>query len=164
MATGAAGHALVFREHYARLVAVAAHMTGSIAVAEDLVQGAFEQYLKTGDGEIVNPGGWLTTVVTRRCLNEIRRRGREARALQRSEPSREQSDREPAFFSRPELEAALSVLSPRQRALIVLVEGVDMSVAGAAHAVGCKASTASVHLTRARRALRTHVARTQEHR
>lgn len=146
----------VFRDHYPRLVAIAVHIVGGRAVAEELVQESFERYIAADRrADIENAGGWLTTAVTRRCLNELRRRKRESRALGRVASLTVVFD-DLAFLSRPGLVAALAVLTPNQRALIVLVEGLDLSVSDAAAAIGCRPSTASVHLTRARRTLRVH--------
>ena len=65
-----------FAEHRPRLRAVAYRMLGSFADAEDALQ---EAWLHAGASatraeEIVNPGGWLTTVVARACLNTLRTR------------------------------------------------------------------------------------------
>jgi RNA polymerase sigma-70 factor, ECF subfamily len=64
-----------FEQHRPRLRALAYRMLGSLAEAEDAVQEAWLRYDRT-DG-IDNPGGWLTTVVARICLNVLRDRDRE---------------------------------------------------------------------------------------
>jgi RNA polymerase sigma-70 factor (ECF subfamily) len=63
-----------FDEHRSRLRAVAYRMLGSLAQADDAVQEAWLRLARSDAGEIDNLGGWLTTVVTRICLNVLRSR------------------------------------------------------------------------------------------
>ena len=62
-----------FEEHRSRLRAVAYRMLGSVSEADDAVQEAWVR-LSRSDDEIENLGGWLTTVVSRVCLNMLRSR------------------------------------------------------------------------------------------
>src|ERR1700722_14541491 len=66
----------LFEEHRPRLQAVAYRMLGSLTEAEDAVQDTWLRLCRTGAEEIDNPGGWLTTVTARICLNMLRARGR----------------------------------------------------------------------------------------
>jgi RNA polymerase sigma factor (sigma-70 family) len=70
-----------FEEHRNHLRAVAYRMLGSRTEADDALQEAFLKVARSGDdpGDIVNMGGWLTTVVSRVCLTMLdsRRRRRE---------------------------------------------------------------------------------------
>ncbi|MDT5135829.1 MAG: hypothetical protein QOD58_91 [Mycobacterium sp.] len=62
-----------------RLGAMAYRMLGSIDDAEDAVQEAWLRLSKSTSDDIANLDGWLTTVVARICLNNLRtRRGRAA--------------------------------------------------------------------------------------
>ena len=63
-----------FEEHRPRLRAVAYRMLGSLGEADDAVQEAWIRLDRSEPGEIENPGGWLTTVVARVCLNMLRSR------------------------------------------------------------------------------------------
>ncbi|MFF1778415.1 sigma-70 family RNA polymerase sigma factor [Streptomyces virginiae] len=49
-------------------------MLGSLAEAEDAVQEAWLRLDRSDVGEVENLGGWLTTVVSRICLNMLRSR------------------------------------------------------------------------------------------
>ncbi|MFC8449444.1 sigma factor-like helix-turn-helix DNA-binding protein [Kitasatospora sp. NPDC057223] len=49
-------------------------MLGSASEADDAVQETWLRLDRTGTGDIVNLGGWLTTVVGRVCLNLLRAR------------------------------------------------------------------------------------------
>lgn len=70
-----------FEEQRPRLRAVAYRMLGSEGEADDAVQEAWLRLNRTGQGEVENLGGWLTTVVSRVCLNALR-----ARANRREQP------------------------------------------------------------------------------
>jgi RNA polymerase sigma factor (sigma-70 family) len=64
-----------FEEHRAHLRAVAYRMLGSISEADDAVQEAWLRLSHSDAGAAVeNPGGWLTTVVSRVCLDMLRSR------------------------------------------------------------------------------------------
>src|SRR5580658_8334512 len=64
-----------FEEHRSRLRSVAYRMLGSLAEADDAVQDAWERVDRAGADEVENLGGWLTTIVSRVCLNKLRSRG-----------------------------------------------------------------------------------------
>lgn len=63
-----------FEAERPRLRAVAYRMLGSLSDADDAVQETWLRFHRTDIAEIVNLGGWLTTVVARICLNVIRAR------------------------------------------------------------------------------------------
>ncbi|MER5209838.1 sigma-70 family RNA polymerase sigma factor [Streptomyces sp. NPDC002838] len=63
-----------FEERRGQLRAVAHRMLGSFDEAEDAVQEAWLRLSRTGDDGIDNLGGWLTTVVSRICLDMLRSR------------------------------------------------------------------------------------------
>ncbi len=63
-----------FEEHRGHLRAVAYRMLGSAGEAEDAVQEAWLRASAAGTGGVENLGGWLTTIVSRVCLNLLRSR------------------------------------------------------------------------------------------
>jgi RNA polymerase sigma-70 factor (ECF subfamily) len=63
-----------FEEHRYRLRAVAYRMLGSLSEADDAVQEAWLRLSRTDAGGIENLAGWLTTVVARVSLNQLRTR------------------------------------------------------------------------------------------
>jgi RNA polymerase sigma factor (sigma-70 family) len=63
-----------FEEHRTRLRAVAYRMLGSVSEADDAVQETWLRLSRTDAGAVENLGGWLTTVVSRVCLNMLRSR------------------------------------------------------------------------------------------
>src|SRR3954447_1042481 len=70
-----------FEEDRPRLRAVAYRMLGSLTEADDAVQEAWLRLSRQDAAAIENVGGWLTTVVARICLNELK-----ARKSRREEP------------------------------------------------------------------------------
>lgn len=65
----------VFRREWGPAVAALARWSGDLTVAEDAVQEACADALRTwpGDGMPENPGGWLVRVARNRALDRIRR-------------------------------------------------------------------------------------------
>ncbi|KNB53321.1 sigma-70 family RNA polymerase sigma factor [Streptomyces caatingaensis] len=73
-----------FERHRGRLRAVAHRMLGSSAEAEDAVQETWLRLHRTGDDGIENLAAWLTTVLSRVCLDMLR-----SRAARHEEPARD---------------------------------------------------------------------------
>lgn len=71
-----------FEAERGRLRAIAQRMLGSTGEAEDAVQEAWLRLVRADPAEIDNLPGWLTTVVSRICLDLLR-----ARAARREEPT-----------------------------------------------------------------------------
>jgi RNA polymerase sigma-70 factor (ECF subfamily) len=70
-----------FEEHRSHARAVAYRMLGSVTEAEDAVQEAWIRLSRTDVSAVENLRGWLTTVVSRVCLDMLR-----SRASRREEP------------------------------------------------------------------------------
>jgi RNA polymerase sigma-70 factor (ECF subfamily) len=64
----------LFQQHRPHLRAIAYRMLGSLAEADDAVQEAWVRFAAAGTEGVQNVGGWLTTIVTRVCLNVLRAR------------------------------------------------------------------------------------------
>ena len=63
-----------FERHRGRLTAVAARMLGATGEAEDAVQETWLRFSRSDTSTVENLGGWLTTVVSRVCLNMLQAR------------------------------------------------------------------------------------------
>ena len=72
-----------FEENRPRLRGVAYRMLGSLSEAEDAVQEAWLRLSRADTATVENLAGWLTTVVSRVCLDMLR--GRQSRRA-REEP------------------------------------------------------------------------------
>jgi RNA polymerase sigma-70 factor (ECF subfamily) len=70
-----------FQAHRAHLRAVAYRMLGSLAEADDAVQETWLRLTSTGADDVRNLRAWLTTVVSRICLDMLR-----ARTARREDP------------------------------------------------------------------------------
>jgi RNA polymerase sigma factor (sigma-70 family) len=70
-----------FEENRPRLRGVAYRLLGSLSEAEDAVQEAWLRLNRIDTATVDNLGAWLTTVVSRVCLNMLR-----SRRLRREEP------------------------------------------------------------------------------
>jgi len=119
-----------FEPHRERLRAIAYRMLGSVNDAEDAVQESWLRLMRSEPAEILNLAGWLTTVVSRICLDLLR-----ARAARREDlVGQDQPDRAPdtSTTGQPEQEAVLvdqvgrallvvlGTLSPAERIVFVL--------------------------------------------
>lgn len=70
-----------FEQHRSHVGAVAYRMLGSVSEAEDAVQESWLRMSRADVGDVANLRGWLTTVVSRICLDMLR-----ARAARREDP------------------------------------------------------------------------------
>ncbi len=109
-----------FEAERARLTRIAGGILGDHAEAEDVVQQAWLRLDRTTD-EVVNLPGWLTTVVTRLCLDRLR-----ARVPEPAEPAETEGGSDPADDVAladtvgVALQVVLERLSPAERVSFVL--------------------------------------------
>src|SRR5947208_12004617 len=66
-----AGDATQFETYRPLMFSIAYRMLGSATEAEDIVQEAFLRYQATAPGAIRSPKAFLSTIVTRLCLNQL---------------------------------------------------------------------------------------------
>lgn len=72
-----------FEAHRSHLQGVAYRMLGSLSEAEDAVQESWFRLSRSDTTDLKNLGGWLTTVVSRVCLDMLRtRKARREEALE----------------------------------------------------------------------------------
>jgi RNA polymerase sigma-70 factor (ECF subfamily) len=119
---------------------------GDPDVASDAVAEAFAQALSRGD-RIRDPEPWLWRAVFKIAAGELKERGRRSTPLvdevyEMEEPARE-------------LIAALACLSEKQRASVVLHHAAGYRAKEIASIIGSTEPAVRVHLSRARRRLRT---------
>jgi hypothetical protein len=95
-----------FEMHRGRMKTVASRMLGSSTEADDAVQEAWLRFNRSDTGSIENLGAWLTTVVSRVCLNMLQtRRSHPAVPM---EPDLPDPPASPVTGSDPEQEALLA--------------------------------------------------------
>jgi RNA polymerase sigma-70 factor (ECF subfamily) len=148
-----------FEEHRDHLSGVAYRMLGSRAEADDAVQEAWIRMSRDDRGNVENLGGWLTTVVSRVCLNmlDARRRRREE-ALDEGrlpDPVVEEGGLEEAAVLADAVDAALIVvldqLAPAERLAFVLHDVFALSFEEIAPIVDRTPAAARQLASRARR-------------
>jgi RNA polymerase sigma-70 factor, ECF subfamily len=162
-----------FEEHRSHLRAVAYRMLGSPGEADDAVQEAWLRLSRSDTDDIENLGGWLTTVVSRVCLDALR-----SRRSRREEPLEESSGKLPVTRSPepivgrdrdggdperevlvadslgPALLAVLETMSPAERVAFVLHDVFGMPFGEIAPIVGRSPAAAKMLASRARRRVR----------
>jgi len=148
-----------FEENRPHLRGVAYRMLGSLDDAEDAVQEAWLRLSRQTNGGIDNVGGWLTTVVSRICVDMLR-----ARQFKREEPlasgipdfivSRDEGPEDEALLADSvglALLVVLDSLSPAERLAFVLHDMFAMPFDEIAPIVGKSAEAARQLASRARR-------------
>jgi RNA polymerase sigma-70 factor (ECF subfamily) len=148
-----------FDESRTRLRAVARRMLGSASEAEDAVQETWLRLSRADTREVENLGGWLTTVVSRVCLDMLR-----SRRSRREEPIAAAADvpgeKSPedelgiADAMGPALLALLETLAPAERVAFVLHDTFDLSFEEIARILGRTPAAARQLASRARRRVR----------
>ncbi len=141
------------------LIAVAYRMLGSRGEAEDVVQEALAR-LATGS-ELNSPRAYLTTVVTRLCLDELksaRRRREQYVGPWLPEPFADELTPEEQHAHRAQASLALLLvleqLNPRERVVFVLREMMDCDFAEIADALQTSETACRKLLQRAREKVR----------
>lgn len=118
-----------FEQDRSHLRAVAYRMLGSLAEADDALQEAWLRADAAGIQGVDNLGGWLTTVVSRVCLNMLRSRGRRREdtlddLTRATDPDRPGRDPEEEALTADSVGVALLVvldtLAPAERLAFVL--------------------------------------------
>lgn len=152
-----------FEEHRTHLRAVAYRMLGSVAEADDAVQEAWLRLARSDTSDVANLRGWLTTVVSRICLDLLRaRKSRREESLEARVPdpvvSRIDADPEAAAEQADAVSLALLVvleaLPPRERMAFVLHDMFGVPFGEIGTIVGTSAATATQLASRARRRVR----------
>jgi RNA polymerase sigma-70 factor, ECF subfamily len=155
----------LFRRHRDRLWAVALRTVGDPEEAGDALQDAMiSAFRRAGDfrGESAVTT-WLHRIVVNACLDRLRRKAArpavsagdeeafEALVAQDSDPAR-------TTDTRLDIDAALRILPPQQRAALLVVDMLGFSVADAAIILEVSQGTVKSRCARARARLLPHVA------
>ena len=132
-----------FETHRDRLFNLAYRMLSQVQAAEDAVQDAYLRWRSVDPAAVDDPGAYLTTILTRLCLDELS----SARAERETytgpwlpEPVVEPMDRPDRATEQSDavslaLLVVLETLPPRQRAVYVLREAFDLPYAKIAEIV-----------------------------
>jgi RNA polymerase sigma-70 factor (ECF subfamily) len=152
-----------FEDHRTHLRGVAYRMLGSMAEADDAVQEGWLRLSRTDTGEVANLRGWLTTVVSRICLDMLRsRKSRREESLDVHVPdpvvTRLELDPEAAAEQADAVTLALLVvldaLNPRERMAFVLHDMFGVPFDQIGEILGSSTQAATQLASRARRRVR----------
>ena len=153
-----------FEGHRGHLRRVAYRMLGSLGEAEDAVQEAWLRLAGADSKGIDNLGGWLTTVVSRVCLDMLRARKARPEDSIEDRPAAAATAIEPAANPEEEAQLADSVglalmvvletLDPAERLAFVLHDMFDLPFEEIASIVGRTPGAARQLASRARRRVR----------
>jgi RNA polymerase sigma factor (sigma-70 family) len=154
-----------FEQDRARLTAIARRMLGSAADADDAVQEAWLRLSRSDADSIENLGSWLTTVLSRVCLNILQARRARAEAPLELDGISVPADGVPQSDPMHEVVLADSVglalmimldtLSPPERVAFVLHDVFGVPFEEVATIVGRKAAATRKLASRARQRIRT---------
>jgi RNA polymerase sigma-70 factor, ECF subfamily len=168
-----------FEASRGRLRAIAYRMLGSLSDADDAVQETWLRLSRSDAGDLANPGGWLTTVICRICLDMLRSRSARheeplgghlpdpvVSSLDSADPEREAELADAVGMA---LLVVLDKLSPAERLAFVLHDMFTVPFDDIASIVGRSPNTAAQLASRARRRAARfghgiHLRRWQDHR
>jgi RNA polymerase sigma-70 factor (ECF subfamily) len=142
-----------YLREFPRMVALAAAVSGSRLIAEDLAQEAMVKANRRWDriASYDKPGAWVRRVTINLATSAVRKRAAEAKRMlglgRRSEPLGEPEPDDVDVWS------AVKRLPGKQRAAIALFYLEDRPVGEIAAILDCAEATAKVHLHRGRQAL-----------
>jgi RNA polymerase sigma-70 factor (ECF subfamily) len=151
-------------ETYRRyLFSIAYRMLGSAMEAEDMVQETYLRFLAAEVEEIENPKAYLSTIITRLCLDQLK----SARVQRENytgewlpEPILTGDTPASQLLERESISTAFLVLleklSPLERAVFLLRDVFDYSYAEIATMIGKKEANCRQHYHRAKQYLREH--------
>lgn len=128
--------------------------------ADDLVQETILRALRA-EGQF-EPGtelrAWLFTILRNCWLGQLRRAGRERRAMEAQRPEEQAGPSQGDRLALGELARAMDALPVAQREALILVGAEGMTTAQAAAVVGVPEGTIKARVSRARNALRAMLA------
>lgn len=143
-----------FERERPRLTRIAARVLGDPAEAEDAVQQAWLRLARTDAAAVDNLQGWLTTVVTRVCLDRLK--AAVPVPVPGDAPDRPSTDPDPAEEVAlaesvgSALHLVLDRLSPAERVALVLHDSFAVDFATIAGILDCTPAAARKHASRAR--------------
>ena len=129
------------------------------ALAEDVTQDTFLAAVRTVDDPASITVGWLIQVARNRLVDVLRRQARYEGKLQLVGSSTESPDEAGAVVGRLRMTAALEQLRVEHRIVLMLHYVDGLTVAALAEEVGRTPKAVEALLTRARRALRNELER-----
>lgn len=148
----------LYAEHAGPLLAFLEYRTGNLELAKDIHADTFERVLRTRwrwDPRKGSQKTWLYSIALNVLRDQGRRRGAEARALERVQSGvtdwQEEAER---LDDRDAIRRAMATLAEEERESVALYYGADLSLDEIARITGTKTTTIKGRLARARERLR----------
>lgn len=165
-ADGYADFTVVYNTHRTAIYSYVRRLVANEADAEDLTVTAFEKALRAWERRppVAEMRPWLFRIATNACLDELRRRKRVqwqpwSKFTSLFHPSQVATDDPEGEVLRREkagvVRSALALLSPRDRAALILREYQGLPVDDIGRALGISRGAAKITLFRARERLRS---------
>src|SRR5215475_4660410 len=151
-------------EHSRRIFVQIYRVVGNVADAQDLTQEAFIKALQHQDQlkDEQKAAHWLSRIATNTAIDFLRRTGRATFCEIEHAPESHWETPEEAVLRdehRDYLEDGLRLLSPRERAALILRDVEDLSAEEVARRLDCSKATVRSHIANARTKLRRYMER-----
>ena len=153
------GDGAIFEAHRPLLFSIAYRMLGSASEAEDVLQDAWLRARQDEDADVRSPRAYLTTIVTRLCIDHLRSAERTRMVYPGpwlpeplAEPNQESAELASSLTTA--FLVLLEQLAPTERAVFLLREVFELDFDEIARSVGKSEANTRQILTRARGRLR----------
>src|SRR5579871_4115956 len=151
-------------EHLRRILAQIYRLVGNLADAQDLTQEAFIKALQRQDQlkDEQKAAHWLSRIATNTAIDFLRRSGRATFCEIEEAPERHSESPEQELLrseQRNYLEDGLRLLSPRERAALILRDVEDLPAEEVARRLDCSKATVRSHIANARTKFRRYIER-----
>jgi RNA polymerase sigma-70 factor (ECF subfamily) len=156
--------AALYDEYVQRIYGFFGYRLGTREDAEDLTQATFERALKAWkrfDPERASAATWLLAIARNLLIDHLRQGGRDVHSIGGSAPEEPALQAEPAsepdLGISPELERALTALSQRDREVIALRFGADLTGPEISELTGLSLANVQQIISRSLRRLRSEL-------
>jgi RNA polymerase sigma-70 factor (ECF subfamily) len=151
-------------EHLRRIFLQIYHVVGNVADAQDLTQEAFIKALQHKDQlkDEQKAAHWLSRIATNTAIDFLRRSGRATFCEMENAPESHSESPEQILLrteQRNYLEDGLRLLSPRERAALILRDVEGLPAEEVAKRLDCSKATVRSHIANARTKFRRYIER-----
>ena len=151
-------------EHLRRIFLQIYHVVGNVADAQDLTQEAFIKALQHKDQlkDEQKAAHWLSRIATNTAIDFLRRSGRATFCEMEDAPESHSESPEQILLrseQRNYLEDGLRLLSPRERAALILRDVEGLPAEEVAKRLDCSKATVRSHIANARTKFRRYIER-----
>jgi len=154
-------------EHLRRVFIQIYRIVGNVADAQDLTQETFIKALQRQEQlkDEQKAAYWLSRIATNTAIDFLRRSGRATFCEMEEAPERHSESPEQELLrseQRTYLEDGLRLLSPRERAALILRDVEDLPAEEVARRLDCSKATVRSHIANARTKFRRYIERRKQ--